>query len=74
MTNTTPSIRTAYIDILTPGFLEDWTPAIESALWAQHPGAQIVAPPRAVTSARVRNPATGLDEDVLEVEVKWIPA
>ncbi len=74
MTNTTPAIRTAYIDILAPGFLEDWTPAIESALEAKHPGARIVAPPRAVGGGKVRNPSTGHDADVLEVEVKWIPA
>lgn len=34
--NTPAEIRTAYIDIPAPGFLEDWTPAIERALEAKH--------------------------------------
>jgi hypothetical protein len=72
--NPAAEIRTTRIDIPAPGFLEDWTPAIERALQAKHPGAKIAFEPRAVGSAAVRNPATGLDEQILEVEVKWTAA
>ena len=72
--NTPAEIRPAHIDIPAPGFLEDWTPAIERALQAKHPGAKIALEPRAVGSADVRNPATGRDERILQVEVKWTQA